>query len=197
MPQLVEDKKLKQFVQRLGNKDYLTVAGRVFSSHNARQFVGLDYERWEDEKYFYVTAIVTIHNSHMEGYENFPPEYRFSTFKGTARSLKTGGKSAEGSNPIETAETSAVGRALGFAGFGVEQAIASFEEVEAALAIQAQQANQPTKAQKDEISKLLNTKDPAVIEAAVKEKFEKGLKELTKDDAEELLVELRAANVPF
>lgn len=39
------------------------------------------------------------------------------------------GKAIEKASPYEVAETSAVGRALGFAGFGIDSSIASAEEI--------------------------------------------------------------------
>jgi hypothetical protein len=55
------------------------------------------------------------------------------TFTGHARSSKAE-RSIEGQSPLEVAETSAVGRALGFAGFGIAEGIASADEVKAATA---------------------------------------------------------------
>lgn len=52
---------------------------------------------------------------------------------------------------IENCETSAIGRALGFCGFGIDTSIASFEEVENAKKNQGKKTTKPT--QKD---KLLN-----------------------------------------
>lgn len=49
-------------------------------------------------------------------------------FIGTA-SINFGGRGADQTNPIENAETSALGRALGFAGFGSVDSVASAEEV--------------------------------------------------------------------
>lgn len=49
-------------------------------------------------------------------------------FKGTA-SVNIGGRGVDATNPIENAETSALGRALGLAGFGSLESVASAEEV--------------------------------------------------------------------
>ena len=53
-------------------------------------------------------------------------------FKGTA-SVNIGGRGVDATNPIENAETSALGRALGLAGFGSLESVASAEEVVAAV----------------------------------------------------------------
>lgn len=53
-------------------------------------------------------------------------------FKGTA-SVNIGGRGVDATNPIENAETSALGRALGLAGFGSLESVASAEEVKTAV----------------------------------------------------------------
>lgn len=53
-------------------------------------------------------------------------------FKGTA-SVNIGGRGVDATNPIENAETSALGRALGLAGFGSLESVASAEEVKSAV----------------------------------------------------------------
>ena len=50
----------------------------------------------------------------------------------------------DGTNPFECAETSAIGRALGFAGFGSVESIASAEEVIQAMAEQERPPATPT-----------------------------------------------------
>lgn len=54
---------------------------------------------------------------------------------------------------IENCETSSVGRALGFAGFGIDTSIASFEEVKNAMANQEAPAEKITKDQWETINK--------------------------------------------
>lgn len=53
-------------------------------------------------------------------------------FQGTA-SVNIGGRGADATNPVENAETSALGRALGLAGFGSLESVASAEEVISAV----------------------------------------------------------------
>ena len=68
--------------------------------------------------------------------------FRAKVFDGNGKLLGTGTafEDREGlvnsTSYIENCETSAVGRALGFAGFGVDYGVASFEEVSGALALQ-------------------------------------------------------------
>jgi len=47
----------------------------------------------------------------------------------TGHSAANPNKAIEKQSPYEVAETSAIGRALGFAGFGIEEGIASAEEI--------------------------------------------------------------------
>lgn len=54
---------------------------------------------------------------------------------------------------IENCETSAVGRALGFAGFGIDVSIASYEEVGNAMANQGNEERKVTPAQLDILKK--------------------------------------------
>lgn len=101
-------------------KQYVTVAERVAAFHDADGH-GRDVhiETWlvsEDENYVTMGAKVITAKG---------------TFHGHARSHKgaKGAKAIEGESSLETAETSAVGRALGFAGFGIVEGIASADEV--------------------------------------------------------------------
>ncbi len=55
------------------------------------------------------------------------------TFTGISAVNLDSGKMIERANPYEVAETSAVGRALGFAGFGVIESVASADEMQRAL----------------------------------------------------------------
>jgi len=48
-----------------------------------------------------------------------------------------GGYGPNRTNPVEVAETSAVGRALGFAGYGVDAGVASADEIEVATTVAA------------------------------------------------------------
>lgn len=118
---------------RLNGKEYVTVSERVeaaLSAETSYQMVSAEtfslMERW----FYRVTLLVG--------------ERRYI---GTAEiKFNASASSADGKNPIECAETSAVGRALGFAGFGVMDGIASADELmrsEPRPQRQAQPAPQP------------------------------------------------------
>lgn len=100
-------------------KDYKTVAARVKEAHAAKAFFSLDTEVLSHTP-IVVRATVTIKESHESpariytGISAVNPE--------TARQI-------EKQSPYEVAETSAVGRALGFAGYGVIDSIASADEI--------------------------------------------------------------------
>lgn len=102
-------------------KQYVTVAERVAALHEEHRSDGSTISiatgiHSEDESQVTFWATVTVPTG---------------TFWGHARSSKTD-RSIEGQSPLEVAETSAVGRALGFAGYGVDESIASADEVNGA-----------------------------------------------------------------
>jgi len=92
-------------------------------------------------------------------------------YRGSAEvKLNAPKNSPDGTNPYECAETSALGRALAFAGFGSVESIASFDEVARAVVNQnapqspqngrsepqPEQASQSTQAQQDTRKERLN-----------------------------------------
>lgn len=202
MPNLKADlDTLSVYVKRLGNKDYLMVGGRVFAAHDARQFVGLETELIETPTHYRFRATVRVLNNHLPGYEEFPDQYKFSIFTGTAQSPIKGGASAEKTNPLEVAETSAVGRALGFAGFGDLTSIASAEEVESAISRSGggsddKDPNAPTAGQKIAVYELAKRKittitNPAKFGEYVQQEMGKPASELTVDDVKLLSAQLK------
>lgn len=143
MPNLDADKtKLKRYVKQLQGNSYLTVAGRVFAAHDARQLVAVRTDLHETETHYRYCATVTVLNSHLPNFEMLPDSGKLGTYTGWSQSLRKGGKGAEGTNPLEVAETSALGRALGFAGFGDLESIASYEEMTVAYARRDQAADE-------------------------------------------------------
>src|SRR5438094_1815949 len=69
-------------------------------------------------------------------------------YKGNAEvKLNAPKNTPDGSNPYECAETSALGRALAFAGFGSVESIASFDEVARAITSQGNQNEQAPRQQ--------------------------------------------------
>jgi hypothetical protein len=89
---------------------------------------------------------------------------------------------------IENCETSAVGRALAMAGFGIDTSIASAEEV--GNAINNQQSKEDVlkgaKA-KTEVLKILNSKSPEYVKNVLDHYGIKEIKEITVEIAEDFL----------
>lgn len=100
------------------NKQYVTVAERVTAAHEDEFFNALNTEVLNHDPVV-VKATVTI-----EG----------RTYTGISSVDLNTLKQIEKQNPYEVAETSAVGRALGFAGYGVVDSIASADEMVKAMA---------------------------------------------------------------
>jgi len=92
-------------------KEYVTVAERVTAAHEELEKISIQTEVLRDEP---VVIKATV-------------ETNKGTFTGI--SAANPAKSIEKQNPYEVAETSAVGRALGFAGFGSVESIASADEM--------------------------------------------------------------------
>lgn len=103
-------------------KKYVPVVERVKEFH--RQYEMADYKTIQtevisnDEKRVVVKATITIKHSTMEHPETF-----------TGHSQAEWGKGMMGDVALEVAETSAVGRALGFANIGLIDGIASADEM--------------------------------------------------------------------
>ena len=96
-------------------KQYVTVAERVTALHednNEGLFIETSIVSEDDHQITVKASIVCSRGK----------------FQGHAQSHKDAG-SIEGQSPLEVAETSAVGRALGFAGYGSVESIASAEEI--------------------------------------------------------------------
>src|SRR3990172_9502095 len=98
---------------------YTTVAERVSALHESRNGETVSIE----------TGIVSEDDAHVTMWAKVIVPA--GSFWGHARSDKMAGN-IEGQSPLEVAETSAVGRALGFAGFGIVEGIASADEIKAA-----------------------------------------------------------------
>lgn len=120
---------VKQHTVKLGGKDYVQVSGRVLIAHdgNPEQLSIVTEVVYEDEEKIRVRAAISTHKG---------------TFTGHAESYKRTGGPQEKKTPLEVAETSSIGRALGFAGYAIEGGIASADEVSNSVSREEQQAPQ-------------------------------------------------------
>lgn len=96
-------------------KNYVPVSERVKAVHEAMQ-----EEPFSIETQLIVEALPAI---------VFKATVTYFGCTFTGHSGANPGKAIEKASPYEVAETSAVGRALGFAGFGIDTGIASAEEI--------------------------------------------------------------------
>ncbi len=95
-------------------KEYMTVARRVELAHSESALEGVETEVLSHSPVV-VRAHITVKGRTYTGI--------------SAVNLDNNWKAIEKQNPYEVAETSAVGRALGFAGYGLIESIASADEV--------------------------------------------------------------------
>ena len=143
---------------QIHGKEYVTVPERVQALHESRdgQKVSI-FTTIKEETDASITVQATV-------------SCEAGTFTGHAVSRKDAG-GIEGQSPLEVAETSAVGRALGFAGFGAAQSIATADEVQVAQ----QRTDTPTPKQ---VTLLANLWKSYVKElggaAAIQEGYESG-----------------------
>lgn len=86
---------------------------------------------------------------------------------------------------IENCETSAVGRALGMAGFGIDTSVASYEEVANAIANQDEK-----KAGKDAINFILENTTPDQLEKLLKQKKVERVEDLSDKVAMDICIKL-------
>jgi hypothetical protein len=143
MPALEFDaKEYGKYIVDASGTPYMMVAGRVLLAHKSGQLIGAHTEKiHEDEDVIQVKATVTVLN-----YDTFQRLKNDGVEEDTAAMLatqeysglaesdkhavdKNGKPTAEGNRPLEVAETSALGRALGVAGFGPLDSIASADEI--------------------------------------------------------------------
>ena len=100
----------------LHGKNYVEVSERVHQAHEkGSEFSILQTEPFNISERWFVRATIMANSKQYIG----TAEIKFTAPKNTP----------DGTNPYECAETSAIGRALGFAGFGSVEGIASYDEV--------------------------------------------------------------------
>jgi hypothetical protein len=102
----------KENIVNIHGKEYITVAGRMQLAHDATKKLSINTEVLPVPSQVVVKATVITDKG---------------TFTGISAANPT--KLIEKQSPYEVAETSAVGRALGFAGFGVIDSIATADEI--------------------------------------------------------------------
>ncbi len=110
-------------------REYITVAERVQMAHNTKNVLSITTE------VLYQDPVVVKATVTMKQGETF-----------TGISAANPSKTIEKMSPYEVAETSAVGRALGFAGFGGTDSIATADEI-----VKAEKAPLSTKMNKREL----------------------------------------------
>lgn len=104
-------------IVKIHGRDYITVAGRLQLAHEACEYISINTELVSTDP---VTVKATIAlkrkgSDHEETYSDY--------------SAANPNKLIEKQSPIEVASTSAVGRALGYAGFGTIESVASADEM--------------------------------------------------------------------
>lgn len=119
-------------------KEYMTVAGRIELAHEKCAKLNIQTEIVSAQPLIVKATVTTDKGS----------------FTGHSGSYEKG--IIEKSSPLEVCETSAVGRALGLAGFGLIEGVATADEVI--------KANEPS-SELDEIDKALNGAADTVSEA--------------------------------
>ncbi len=100
---------------KIHGKDYITVAGRLLMAHDATKKISITSEVLPISNQVVVRATVVTDKGTFTGISAANPA-----------------KIIEKQSPYEVAETSAVGRALGFAGYGMIESVATADEVEKA-----------------------------------------------------------------
>lgn len=105
---------------KIHGKEYVTVAERVSEAHKAIEIT--------TDHMFSITTEVLLHEPVVVKATVTIGENTF-----TGISAANPNKAIEKQSPYEVAETSAVGRALGFAGFGIVEGIASADEMQKAV----------------------------------------------------------------
>src|SRR5260221_1925085 len=109
----------------LHGKDYVEVAERVrIVQHDetAQGFSMVKQERYEWNERHFISVTIEVKGKLYIG----DAEVTFGAPKNTPA----------GTSPVETAQTSALGRALAFAGYGTVESIASFDEVYRAISLE-------------------------------------------------------------
>lgn len=154
-------------------KPYVTVAGRVEEAHKANKTLSITTELVPADVVLFKATVVTEKGT-FTGYSAANPA-----------------KAIEKMTPHEVAETSAVGRALGFAGYGIAEGIATAEEIHKA---QPNPTAISSRATSDQVSMILKElKRTGVDKDKIYKTFNvTDLTDLTKAEAEKVITKLVA-----
>lgn len=121
-------------IVNIHGKDYMTVARRIEIAYEEKALESVETEVLSHDPVVVKAKIVV----------------RGNVFTGISSISLDSPKLIEKQNPYEVAETSAVGRALGFAGYGLLESVASADEVVRAVALQRAEDKSPKKAASEE-----------------------------------------------
>lgn len=133
------EKSNREGVKRMSNngivnikgKDYITVGKRVEMAQEGNTSLSITTELVSTDPILFKATVVT----------------KKGTFTGYSASYGDPKKFIETQSPYEVAETSAVGRALGFAGYGIIEGIASADEM-----VKTKQAEGPEEYTREKVS---------------------------------------------
>ena len=159
---------------QINGKDYVTVAERLEKLHDQHEKVIIETEilRFDDEIVL-VKAILKIDEK---------------KFIGHAQEV-IGSSQVNSTSALENAETSAVGRALAFAGFGVNGGIASADEMIKAEGTKDKLPHEKTMATVNQIDKIKSLVHEPLITESERERVKKIIDEnnIDKRSASDLL----------
>lgn len=123
----------KKGIVSIHGKEYMTVARRLELAHEETKIQGVKTEVLQHEPIVVIQATVNIAGIEYQGISSANPA-----------------KSIEKSNPYEVAETSAVGRALGFAGYGLIESVATADDMQRAT-LHTENGNLPVRDIKEDV----------------------------------------------
>lgn len=112
-------------IVNIHGKEYMTVARRVELAHQEKALESIETEVLSHDPVVIKAKVVV----------------RGNIYTGISSIHLDSTKLIEKQNPYEVAETSAVGRALGFAGFGLIESVASADEVVRAVVAQKSESS--------------------------------------------------------
>ena len=159
---------------QINGKDYVTVAERLEKLHNEHKEVMIETEILRfDEEIVLVKAVLTIHHKKVIGH---------------AQEI-IGSSQVNSTSALENAETSAVGRALAFAGLAVNGSIASADEIVKAAEVSVRINPGEENATANQIDKIKSLIDEPLVTEPEKVRLKKIVtdKEIDKKTASDLL----------